>query len=43
MQVSLITVDDFYSDVDEVRQLALQQSFDVEGNYPGRRNSIFYK
>ena len=41
MQVSLITVDDFYSDVDEVRQLALQQSFDVEGNYPGRRTQSF--
>tara|TARA_R110000803_G_scaffold101875_3_gene169899 strand:+ start:867 stop:1448 length:582 start_codon:yes stop_codon:yes gene_type:complete len=41
MKVSSITVDDFYSDVDEVRQFALQQSFDVEGNYPGRRTKSF--
>ena len=41
MKVSSITVDDFYSDVDEVRQFALQQSFDVKGNYPGRRTKSF--
>ena len=41
MQVSLITVDNFYSNVDEVRQFSLQQPFDVEGNYPGRRTKSF--
>ena len=41
MKVSSITVDDFYSDVNEVRQFALQQPFDVEGNYPGRRTKSF--
>ena len=41
MKVSSITVDNFYSDVDSVREQALQQSFDVTGNYPGRRSAPF--
>ena len=36
-----MVVDDFYSDVDDVRQLALQQPFDVKGNYPGHRTKSF--
>jgi len=31
--------DDFYSDVDEVRQMALNMDFSVEGNYPGYRTA----
>ena len=42
MKVSSITIDNFYSDVDAVRQQALQQSFDVTGNYPGRRTTPFF-
>ena len=41
MRVSLITVDNFYSNVDDVRQFALQQPFDVTGNYPGNRTVSF--
>ena len=41
MRVSLITVDDFYTNVDDVREYALQQSFDVTGNYPGHRTVSF--
>lgn len=41
MRVSLITVDNFYSNVDDVRQFALQQPFDVTGNYPGHRTISF--
>ena len=41
MKVSLITVDNFYSNVDDVRQHALQQPFDVIGNYPGHRTLPF--
>ena len=41
MRISSMVVDDFYSDVDDVRQLALQQPFDVKGNYPGHRTKSF--
>ncbi len=37
MQTSLIIVDDFYNNPEEVREHALQQDFGVSGNYPGRR------
>ena len=37
MKTNLIIVDDFYSNPDEVRKFALQQPFDVKGNYPGKR------
>jgi hypothetical protein len=37
MELNLITVEDFYSNVDEVREFALSQPFDVKGNYPGQR------
>jgi hypothetical protein len=41
MQVQCLIVDDFYSNVDEVRNFALQQDFGVNGNYPGRRTASF--
>ena len=33
----LIIIDNFYSNVDEVRSFALEQDFNVDGNYPGHR------
>jgi len=41
MGVSLIIVDDFYNNVDDVREFALQQDFNVDGNYPGHRTISF--
>lgn len=41
MRVNLIIVDDFYQDPDSVRNFALQQKFDVKGNYPGIRTQPF--
>lgn len=41
MQVTSITVDSFYSNIDSVRSFALAQSFDVKGNYPGARSKAF--
>tara|TARA_Y100000287_G_C14043867_1_gene267687 strand:- start:9 stop:584 length:576 start_codon:yes stop_codon:yes gene_type:complete len=37
----LIICDNFYSNVDEVRAFALQQDFNVDGNYPGHRTKSF--
>lgn len=41
MQISAYIIDDFYSDVDVVREFALQQDFSVTGNYPGPRTKSF--
>jgi len=41
MQISAFIIDDFYSDVDELREFALQQDFGVKGNYPGNRTRSF--
>ena len=41
MQISAYIIDDFYSDVDSVREFALQQDFSVRGNYPGPRTKTF--
>ncbi len=41
MQISSFIIDNFYSDVDEVRKFALQQEYPVSGNYPGRRTKSF--
>lgn len=41
MYTNLIVVDNFYSDVDSVRQLALSQEYSVRGNYPGLRTKSF--
>ena len=41
MRVNLLVIDDFYSNVDEVRKFALSQNFLVEGNYPGFRTEPF--
>lgn len=37
----LIICDNFYNNVDEVRAYALQQDFNVKGNYPGNRTKSF--
>lgn len=42
MQVSAIVVDDFYNDVDSVREMALGMEFGVRGNYPGQRTVQVY-
>lgn len=41
MGVSLVIVDDFYNNIDDVREFALQQDFNVDGNYPGHRTIPF--
>ena len=42
MIISSIVVDDFYNDPYETREFALQQEFNVVGNYPGHRTKQFY-
>ena len=40
MKLNLVVVDDFYDNVNEVREFALTQEFSVEGNYPGVRTQL---
>lgn len=42
MEVSCLIIDNFYAYPDKVRELALEQKFDVEGNYPGLRTKPFF-
>lgn len=37
MRTNMIIIDDFYSNPNEVREFALQQQFNIKGNYPGAR------
>ena len=39
MKTTLIIVDDFYQNPDQVRAYALSQPFEVSGNYPGVRTA----
>jgi hypothetical protein len=41
MKISSIIIDDFYSDPYEVREMSLNQEFNVSGNYPGVRTEPF--
>ena len=41
MAYSVIIIDDFYNNPDNVREFALEQDFDVDGNYPGHRTKSF--
>jgi hypothetical protein len=41
MNLELLLVDNFYSDPDAVRNYALEQPFDVTGNYPGVRTKPY--
>jgi hypothetical protein len=42
-QTNLIVIDNFYKNPFEVRNFALLQNFDIEGNYPGFRTKPFIK
>ena len=41
MKLELVIADNFYNNVDSVREFALAQPFDVVGNYPGARTKPF--
>jgi len=41
MRVNTLIIDDFYTNVDEVREFAISQDFGVKGNYPGQRTNSF--
>jgi len=41
MRVNTLIIDDFYSNPEEVREFALSQDFNVDGNYPGHRTISF--
>ena len=41
MRVESLTIADFYSNPDEVRQYILTQDFDLKGNYPGFRTDSY--
>lgn len=41
MRTNLIITDNFLGDPDSVRKFALQQEFNVKGNYPGARTRSF--
>jgi hypothetical protein len=41
MKTNLIITDDFYQNPDAVRNYALSQQFEVEGNYPGLRTKPY--
>ena len=42
MDVNVICIDNFYEDVDAVREMALNMEFGVRGNYPGQRTEPIY-
>lgn len=41
MRTSLIIIDDFYQSPNDIRNFALNQKFDVKGNFPGFRTKEF--
>lgn len=41
MQLQLMIIDDFYTNPDSVRNYALNQPFDVKGNFPGSRTKAW--
>ena len=41
MAYSMLVIDGFYNNPDEVRAFALEQDFGVRGNYPGQRTTSF--
>ena len=41
MQTNVVIADDFYNDVDSVREFALSQDFSVTGNFPNARTESF--
>ena len=41
MKIQSLIIDNFYNNVDDVREFALSQEFGVKGNYPGQRTTSF--
>ena len=41
VRTNLLVIDNFYNNVDSVREFALSQEFNVVGNYPGKRTKPF--
>lgn len=41
MRPTIIVIDDFYKNPDEIRNCALAQEYPVKGNYPGARTKAF--
>lgn len=41
MKTNIIVVDNFYSNADGVRSFALTQTYNVAGNFPGKRTKTF--
>lgn len=41
MNLELLVIDNFYTNPDNVRSFALEQPFDVKGNYPGSRTKPY--
>lgn len=41
MKQNLIVIDNFYDDPNAIRTFALDQSYDVKGNYPGKRTKSY--
>lgn len=41
MRTNVLVVDNFYNNAHKVREHALQQNFNVDGNYPGHRTVSF--
>lgn len=41
MRVNQIVIDGFYTNPDDVRNFAISQNFNVDGNYPGHRTRNF--
>jgi hypothetical protein len=41
MRTNILITDNFYGDPDSIRKFALNQVFDVKGNYPGARTRSF--
>jgi len=41
MRTNVVITDDFYINVDEVREFALKQEFTLQANYPGKRTRTF--
>jgi len=41
MRFNSVTIDNFYTNPNEVREFALKQEFKVRGNYPGQRTKSF--
>ena len=41
MKTNLLIIDDFYQDPDRIREIALNATYDVKGNFPGGRTKSY--